>query len=266
MKKVTNIYTQVKALRTEVKRLKLKCQDIDDSELVAKKREEKLNSPSFAGARKNMNEFSGCMMACKAIRQSMDNLSKDYVDSEFTGRLTHLITKIRNNDTVGEKGKRAIAFSKCKPLFSSLKMNKRQILDLSSMIYFNKISHSASRNDACLRISDFWIKSGNIPSGATCFRMLSHLSLISDYHFSDHSGKYEPDNILNGLNVVSYSPFIDIYDKVNVEIKTAFPEGTVVDDNCTVLHFVGLAFYMPNGQTGYIPLFGRNSLMLCDVF
>lgn len=266
MKKVTNIYAQVKALRTEVKRLKFKCQDIDDSVLIAKKKEEKLNSPSFAGARKNMNEFGGCVMIGKAIRLSMNDLTKDQVDSEFSGRLTHLITKIRNLDTVGEKGKRSILFSKCKPCFGSLEMNKRQILDLSSMIYSGNISHSASRTDACLRISDFCLKSGKIPSGVTYFRMLNHLSLISDYHFSDISGKYEPDNCLNGLNVVSYSPFLDILNKVNVEIKTAFPEGTIVADNCTVLQFVGLVFYIPNGQAGYLPLHGRNSLILCDVF
>ena len=265
MKFLMNSKDEIRMLKAEVKRLKLKMQDEEGRLLLARKKEEKLNSPSFAGSRKNMNEFTGCGMVCKAFRQSLNELTKTHLDAQFTGRLMQLVSKIKKNDLSNEKGVRSFVISSCKPCLPRLVMNKRHLWIMRYGL-IGDIRHSESRTEATFMFNGLRYRDLNIPQSATYFRFFNQLSVISDYHFSEALGRYEPSNNLNGLNAISYSPYIPVYGQMPFEISTAFPEGTVIGDDCTVLQFIGFELYIGGDNAQYFIFGTHNTMALIDAF
>jgi hypothetical protein len=49
------------------------------------------------------------------------------------------------------------------------------------------------------------------------------------------------------------------------EIDAAFPTGTTLTDDDSVIQAVGIEFFLKSGATGYLPLKG-SSMMVIDVF
>ena len=81
--------------------------------------------PSFAPVLQNMTEFSGCGIACKALRKGFQQLLPIYTDPYFTGRLMQICTVIKKYDLAGKQGKRSILFSEARPLWTALSLIKR---------------------------------------------------------------------------------------------------------------------------------------------
>jgi len=223
-----------------------------------------MNNPAFARTRENMNEFSGCGTAVKAIRRGLLNLIPEQTDKRFTARLMNLVKRINCNDEVGVSGKRAIAFSSNRPLLATFIFNLLQnVADLLQDQFVHV--HPISRAEATLTLTAFDVKPVLIPAGAAYYRLQNHISVISDYEYSEANRRYEPLSQLNGLSAFAYSAYTPVGTTLTHDLVASFPVGTVLTDDVSVIEAVGIEFYKKSGATDYVPLKG-SSMMVIDVF
>jgi len=223
-----------------------------------------MNNPAFARTRENMNEFSGCGAAVKAIRRGLQNLLPEQTDKLFTSRLMQVVKEINRRDVAGVHGKRAIIFSGERPYFATLVFNKLQ--DITDLLEKQLVwEHPLTKASAKLTLTALTIKPVLIPLGATHYRVQNHLSIISDYTYVEANRRYEPMTMLNAMSAFEYSPYTPVGTALTDEIDVAFPVGTLPGDDDTVIQCVGIEFYLKSGATSYLPLKG-SSMKIIDVF
>lgn len=222
-----------------------------------------MNNAAFVRTRENMNEFNGCGTVAKAIRRGFLNLLPDQTDKRFTPRLLKLIKMINLNDVEGTRGKRSVIISASRPILMKIVFNELQ--NVAEMIQDEfTFSHIALRTEATLKVTDFKLKPILVPEGAGYFRLQNHLSVISDYSYSETTRCYEPVDAFNGKSTFIYSEYTPIDTPLTVELKAAFPEGSLVGNEVSILECAGLEFYQKVGKA-YLPLKG-SSMMMIDVF
>lgn len=223
-----------------------------------------MNNAAFARTRENMAEFGGCGIVVKAIRRGFLNLLPDQTDSKFTGRLMKLIKLVNCRDIEGARGKRSIIFSATRPIFLTLVFNVLQ--DIADMVQNSFVfSHPVSRAEATLKLTAMTIKSAYIPKGATHFRVQNHLSVISDYSYSEMNRRYEALDPFNAQSTFKYSEYTSIKTPLTAELNAQFPVGTVIGDDATVIQCVGVEFFISTNGKDYEPLQG-SSMMVVDAF
>jgi hypothetical protein len=221
-------------------------------------------SSVFKNNRLSNDEFSGCARAVKNIRRGFRHLIPEMVDSGFTERLMKFTRKLTLKDVENDKGKRSLRFSAYRSWMRELYFNKKYKA-MDSAMYALRTAHSDSRTEATLEVKGLKLKMTDAPAGATKYRILNHLSIVSDYCYSDDLLRYEPTNQLDGLRAFAYSDLVDLGVELTTQLIVAFSEGTVIGADCSVVHCVAIEFMEYNGPNGYRPIYGV-SLRLMDVF
>ena len=223
-----------------------------------------MNNPAFARTRENMSEFGGCGVAVKAIRLGLLNLLPEQTDKNFTGRLMRIVKEVNRRDMEGIRGKRAILFSASRPTLLAIVFNVLQ--KMAEIVQANFVStHLVSRAEATLTVTALEIKPVYVPKGATHFRIQNHLSIISDYNYSEGNRRYEPLSLLNAKSAFAYSQYTPVGTSLTEVVKAAYPIATVLDEDCTVIQCVGIEFYVMTAGDVYLPLKG-SGMMVNDVF
>lgn len=95
--------------------------------------------------------------------------------------------------------------------------------------------------------------------------MVWRLNIVSDYCYFEETRQYGPTNRLDNSCAFAYSDYTDPSDLLNTEINVSFPEGTVIGEDCSVIHCVGIEFYVSNGSGEYEPTIGQ-SLEMMNVY
>ena len=223
-----------------------------------------LNNAAFARTRENMSEFAGCGVAAKAIRRGLLNLLPEQTDKHFTSRLMSIVKEVNRRDFEGTRGSRAILFSANR---SALKVVVFDVLqDMAGNIKdFLVSTHPVSRAEATLTVTTLTIKPVFVPKGATHFRIQNHLSIISDYSYSEGNRRYEPLSLLNSKSAFAYSEYTPVKTSLTEVVKAAYPIATVLDKDFTVIQSIGIEFYVKTGGDVYLPLKG-SSMLVNDVF
>jgi hypothetical protein len=223
-----------------------------------------MNNAAFARTRENMTEFNGCGMAVKAIRLGLMNLLPEQTDRYFTGRLMKVVKEINRRDDVGLRGKRSIFFSADRIFLSTMVLNT-----LENTSFLNKkqyaFEHPITRAEATLTLTGLNIKPVYVPKGATHFRVQNHLSIIADYTYSEVNRRYEPLSTLNEMSEYSYSEYTSVKASLTDDLVTAFPVGTTLTDEVSVIQCVGIEFFQLNGTNVYSPLKG-SYMKVVEVF
>jgi hypothetical protein len=67
------------------------------------------------------------------------------------------------------------------------------------------------------------------------------------------------------MRAITYSDYIPVNTLLSAEIKSAFPEGTLLTGSETVLQCVGIEYYIKSGADGYLR-YSEGSMMVYDVF
>ena len=223
-----------------------------------------MNNPAFARTRENMNEFKGCGIAVKAIRRGLLNLLPEQTDKLFTARLMAIVKEINHRDPAGIRGKRAINFSGEKPFLATMVFNVLEdIADLLGNQFV--VEHPITRASAKLTLTGFNIKVDYIPKGASHYRVLNHVSIISDYTYSEANRRYEPMSQLDKMSAFAYSEYSPIGTLLTDELDVSFPLGTLPGDDDSVIQCVGVEFYQKSGVSTYLPLKG-SGMKVVDVF
>ena len=223
-----------------------------------------MTHPNFANTRLSICEFTGCAKAVKGIRHGFSHLIPEMVDDGFTARLMKFTRELSSMDVDGKKGQRSYLFSAAHSSLQALVFNKKRKAIESAIMAFSG-SHSDSRVETTLEVKNLTMRSTAIPSGAEGYRVLSHLSIVSDYRYSEDKKCYEPTNPLDGLSAYAYSEFANPGDVFTTKLIVAFPEGTVIGDDCTIVHCVAIEFFVSGGISGMQPIYGP-SLAMMDVF
>ena len=86
------------------------------------------SSPNFEVTRQLNGEWKAVVKAAGAIRNELGGL-KPMADYNVSGPLNALVKKIQTSDTVNEKGKRSVLFSRYPDFFSSFQYNKQTLFD-----------------------------------------------------------------------------------------------------------------------------------------
>ena len=221
-------------------------------------------SPKFKNNRLSNTEFGGCSLAVKRMRFGLLQVIHEMVDAAVTEWLMKFTRLLSLKDEDHEKGKRSICFSKYRSFMKSLESNKyHKVYDAS--MYAIRGSHSDSRTATTIDVTGHKMSFRVIPSGATHFRILSHMSVVSDYCYSETLRKYGPSNSLDTLCAFAYSDIVELGSALTAQIPVAFPDGTVLGQDCTVFHCFAVEFMEPNGAAGPKTIRGA-SLEIMDVF
>jgi hypothetical protein len=225
-------------------------------------------APEFKRTRENMNEFGGSAAAAKSVRVGLSQLMKQMSDSRLTGRLTGIMKKINLEDQSEQRGYRAILISTQHQYLKGLNFNKNINLDGIFYAPFS-LTAGAERNSSTLTIPAFDpLNFVNPPAGATHFRLINAVSVVSDYAYDAESKTYLPvDGALNELSNVTYSDYlpVDINIETETTISSALPGAPTMSTDVSLLNSIGIEFFQKVGANYYL-LNNGNALKIQDIF
>jgi hypothetical protein len=223
---------------------------------------------SFVRTRENNNEFGGCAIVGKSIRSGQAQLMKQMSDSQFTGRLTGIIKKINLEDQSEARGYRAILISAVPQHLIGLNFNRNNTVEGSFSGKY-ETEANAGRTSVTLKVEAFKpLEQLNVPSGATHFRFVNSVSVISDFAYNSLTKVYEPiEPALNELSKVTYSDYIEIAPGENPEVSvvSALTGTPVMTESVSLLSCVGIEFSQKAGSEYYVFSVG-NSMKIKNVF
>ena len=148
-------------------------------------------------------------------------------------------------------------------------------MDFNRNISFNGIfsapftlTANVDRNKSTLSVPAFNpLNFLNIPSGATHFRIINALSVISDFVYNSATGAYEPaEPMLNETSNISYSAYTPV-DAVTslIDVVATLPDAPTLTTNVAVLGSIGIEFYQQVGVNYYLFNAG-NAMKIQEVF
>jgi hypothetical protein len=223
---------------------------------------------SFVRTRENMNEFAGCATVGKSIRTGQAQLMKQMSDPQFTGRLTGIVKRINLEDQTEARGYRAILVTAQPQYLEGLNFNRNNTFE-GSFIANVETTVNADRNSVTLSVEAFNPTTQVItPSGATHFRLVNSISVISDYAYNSVTKVYEPiEPTQNELSKVTYSDYIELTAGVSpaISVISALEGAPVLTENVSLLSCIGIEFYQKAGN-GYYAFSVGNSMKIKHVF
>ena len=162
------------------------------------------------------------------------------------------------------KGKKAISFSLNRPILRTLTLHEKRKIDHQQRRNITT-GHPASRAEANITLNGLNPDTLHVPVNAQYYRVINHLSVISDYVYVENSRKYKPCNAIDTMKAIAYSDYTALNTPLTATVKAAFPNGTILSETVTVMQCVGIEYYIKAGANEYIP-FTTGSMMVYDVF
>jgi hypothetical protein len=224
-------------------------------------------APEFERTRENMSEFAGCAKAGKSVRVALSEVLNGMTDPQVTGRLTSIMKKINLEDGTEARGVRKVEISTQRTYLYGFGFDKN--VSFPSVVYVPySLTSSVDRLTSTLTtLAVNPTNSINAPLGATHFRFINAIGVVSDFAFNDSTGTYEPTNPdLNELSSSTYGAYTPLNAAYAGEtIEAALPAGTVMTSDISVLNCIGIEFYQEvNGN--YYKFSSGNCLVIDNVF
>jgi len=219
--------------------------------------------PRLRRVREHNTEFGAQSMASKSLRTALAPL-KNFCDGTLHNRLMGIGARVTSL-TEGVHGQRPVAFSRIKPILDKLELNANRTLQSCLAMSIKSIA-SATRNSSKLQL-DFDIPIAvTAPTGATHFRLVHALGVISDVEYEPALGGFVPIAYqVDGLSARSHSDYISLEQQTaNITLETTLPTGGI-PDNATVVEVVGIDFYQALGLV-YAPFRQGRAAMVVGVF
>ena len=172
--------------------------------------------------------------------------------------------QIQLTDTANPRGQRAIGVSVSPSFLEGLDYNK----NISVAGVFNApytLTNTVGRDSATFTIPAF--NPSNLisaPAGATHFRLVNAINVVSDWKFNASTGNYEPtDPTLSELSDIQYSGYLDLSALTpNTTITTTLPGSPSMTGSVSVMNNIGIEFYQQVGSNYY--LFASGNALHCD--
>lgn len=205
-----------------------------------------LNDQNYKRTRENMQEFSGCAKAGKAVREAFATVVKLMGDSYISSRLTGVMKKINKNGT-GLRGEREIDIVSNKEQLIGFEFNPKDPFTSKFYAPYDAPVLNANRDMVTVTIPDFDAESFvNAPEGATHFKIVLASGLVSNYGYESALETYEPtDEEENGKGGTEYSAAIAIKGSVGAvtTLSVDLAIGAAVPATVSNMVALGIVFY-----------------------
>jgi hypothetical protein len=228
-------------------------------------REQIMSDPTFQRTRENLAEFGGCSKIAKAFRTSLAEVSQ-LTDGQFGNRLTKLFKHLSLLHKEMQ-GQRPMMLSQHRADFRNFECNITNKLPdtlAASLI----TGHNEQRTVATVTMQAMQTSAVNMPAGATHFRLVQALGLVSDYCYDTGLKGYRPlEPTLDTKGLVTYSDYHSIEAEYVPEttLVTKFDVETTLPCNLSVVHTLGITFFQRLGSICY-PLKQGQALRVLEIF
>lgn len=251
-----------------VRHFKIKGLEGDFAGLAGGPTEQQIKTaPEFARTRENMSEFGGCAKAGKSVRVGLSQLMSTMADPQVAGRLTAVMKTINLEDTGHIRGQRSVLVSTNRPLLENFQFNVNISFDTAMFAPYT-LTNVVARNAAQIDVPIFEpLNYLTIPTGATHFRIIHAISVVSDWAYDTVTKKYKPTQpTLNGKKDVEYSAYLPINAATPlVTLNPSLAGAPVMTADVSVLSCVGIEFYQQVGADYYVFSSG-NALKIGVIF
>ncbi len=226
------------------------------------------NDAAFVRTRENMNEFAGCAMVGKSLRTGLAQIMKQMSDPQLTGRLTGIMKKINLEDQSEARGYRAILVSAQPQYLLGLNFNRHSSFE---GLFTGEVetATTAERKAVTLNVQPFnTLNNVNAPAGATHFRLVNAITVLSDFAYNATTKVYEPiEPALNETSKITYSDYIELGSSVvtPLSVVSTLPGNPEMTANVSLISCIGIEFYQKVGENYYIFSVG-NSLKIKNIF
>jgi hypothetical protein len=217
-------------------------------------KEKILNDDNFIRTRENNSEFGGSATVGKSLRLSLATSVQTMGDKRIASRLTALFKDICSRST-GTRGQRPIAISTNRTMLENLEFNDK--LAFSSV--FNApftYTNNTQRTQGTVTVPAFQPQTFiHKPSGATHFRLIASIGVLSDFVYNASTQKYEPsDPALDKLGAVSYGAItaLNSATPVNFSLVAALPGTPTMTATVSIAQCLGIEFYQRIGTIDYL--------------
>ncbi len=226
-----------------------------------------MNDPAYKRTRENMSAFGGSATVGKALRSCFTAISKMFGAKFLAGRITKIMSQINSKGT-GKRGKRSFEIVPNKYSLIGFEFNQQKHFD-SLFLAPYLLEVNAEKNQVTLKIPVFSTSDYiNTPQGATHFRLICAIGVLSDYTFDDEIGKFEPLNAkTNTLNACSKSAELIIGGDTSGEInlQSNIEGNPVLDGTSGLIACVGIEFLQEmDGQ--FYSLKSDNAMKIKEVY
>lgn len=220
--------------------------------------------PALRRVREHNTEFGAQSMASKSLRLALSSV-KNFCDGTLHNRLMKIGARVTRL-TDGVHGQRPIAFSRIKPILDNLQLNKNIPLESSLAMLIQSIP-LATRAGSALRLDIDIPAAITPPKGATHFRLVHVLGVMSDVEYEPALGGYIPVAYeVDSLSAHSQSEYISLDEQVaNISFETMLPAETI-PDKATVVEAVGIDFYQAFNNRVYEPFQQGRAARIVGVF
>lgn len=205
-----------------------------------------LKDPNFKRTRENMSEFGGSATVAKALRHGFAAIMPIMSDRTVVGRLTATMKRVNANGN-GVRGKRDFDILNNKQLLEGFEFNKSQPLEGIFFAPYNPIALNANRSIATWVIPDFnTLDYIHAPEGATHFKMVMGMVVLSNYVYNNGLKQYKPTNPdENEKNGIAFSEAIALAGSVGndttLTVDLGFPAQ--LPNTVAVIVGAGIIFY-----------------------
>lgn len=226
-----------------------------------------LKDPSFRRTRENMTEFGASATTGKALRSCFITLTKQLSAKFLAGRVTKLMKQI-NSKGSGTRGKRSFEILNNKHTLIGFEFNRDKHFD-SLFLSPYSLSVNADKNQVSLVVPSFNASDYVIaPTGATHFKLICAIGVLSDYLYDDELGRFEPVNPdENTLNNAIRTSEIKTEGMMSSEInlQCSIPGNPILDETSALIVCMGIEFLQQmDGQ--FYSLKSDNALKIKQVF
>jgi hypothetical protein len=230
-------------------------------------KEQIAKDPKFRRTRENNSEFGASAKAGKNMRVALASVIKNFADPQVVGRITKVFKEI-NLEGSGIRGRRPINTSENKDILIGFEFDKTTAFNTVFTAPY-EFTENAARNESTLTIPPFVpLDYINPPAGATHFRILNGVAVLSDVRFNTLSRAYEvADSELDTLNVLEYSDYIQLENPIagDTVVVSALPGAPTMNSDVSAVNVIGIEFYQLVNGIHYLFASG-NAMKVANVF
>jgi len=225
------------------------------------------SDPAFIRTRENMNEFGGSAITGKSLRTSIAGLILNNGDSQVTGRVTAIMKKINLEDGSEARGQRAILITVAPQYLQGFEFNKFTSFNGAFNAPYT-ITPTAARDSSTLDIPSFNpLDRMYVPAGATHFKIINAIAVLSDFEYNSITRVYEPkDGTTNGLTDVQDSGYLPVNAATGlISVVSTLPGSPTISADVSVVNVLAVEFYQEVNSNYYLFSQG-NAMKVAKIF